>query len=49
VVAFGILGEFVGTGVLMTVFAIAAALGLSVAARALHRTAVRPNSEGGRL
>jgi MFS family permease len=37
VVALGILGEFVSTSVLMTVFAVAAATGLSGAARALHR------------
>jgi MFS family permease len=39
VVALGILGEYVSTPVLMTVFALAAAAGLSGAARALHRAA----------
>jgi MFS family permease len=38
VLALGILGEFVSPSVLMTVFAVAAAAGLSGAARGLHRT-----------
>jgi MFS family permease len=41
VVGFGILAEFVSTGVLMTVFAVAASAALAGAARLLRKSAVR--------